>query len=114
MSATEDKLKEEVKTRIDQLSPDDLNQVKQLVDSLLANPEAQGATNERFDCAQELRWLAEHGLEYAGQWVALDRDRLLAHGADARAVYEAAHNAGISLPLVVLVEPADRPAFGGW
>jgi hypothetical protein len=110
MSATLDKVKEEVKT----LAPDELHEVRELVDALLTDPEAQPAPAEPIDCTRELQWLAEHRREYAGQWVALDRDRLLAHGANAREVYEAAHQTGSSLPLVVLVEAPDQPAFGGW
>jgi hypothetical protein len=70
---------------------------------------------EPIDCSLELRWLAEHSREYAGQWVALDGDRLLAHGESAREVYEAVHASEVRLPLVVLVEAADQNLpFGGW
>ena len=31
------------------------------------------------DSTRELRWLTEHAREYAGQWVALDGDRLIAN-----------------------------------
>jgi len=67
-----------------------------------------------IDCTQEMRWLAEHGHEYAGQWVALDGDHLLSHGENAREVYEAAHNAGVRLPLVVHIDPPNQLPFGGW
>ena len=62
----------------------------------------------------EMRWIAEHGHEYAGQWVALDGERLLSHGANAREVYEAARNSGVQLPLVVKIDPIDQLPFGGW
>jgi hypothetical protein len=63
---------------------------------------------------KEMRWLAEHRSEYAGQWVALDGDRLLSHGTNAREVFEAARQSGVVLPLFVHIEPADELPFGGW
>ena len=69
---------------------------------------------EPLDCSRELRWLAEHRDEFAGQWVALDGDRLLSHGTNAQEVYEAARKSGVELPLMVQVESSDEPPFGGW
>ena len=46
-------------------------------------------TENIIDCTREMRWLAEHRHEYGGQWVALDGDKLLASGPNAREVYEA-------------------------
>ncbi len=62
----------------------------------------------------ETRWLQAHGCDYIGQWVALDGDRLLAHGKDHREVLEAARAAGVELPLIELVEDPDQPFMGGW
>jgi hypothetical protein len=67
-----------------------------------------------MDCSAELRWLREHRLEYAGEWVALDGDKLVAHGVSAKQVYEAARMSGIDLPLVTQIEAADELPFGGW
>ena len=47
-----------------------------------------------------LHWIADHALEYKGQWVALDGDRLIAHGANADEVFDAAEADGADLPLV--------------
>lgn len=58
-------------------------------------------------------WLAEHAREYAGQWVALDGDRLIASGNDAKAVYALADADGAYLPLVTLVEDPDAPPYSG-
>ena len=46
--------------------------------------------------------------------IALEGDRLLAHGMDAREVYIAAHAAGVSAPYVERVKPNDGLPFGGW
>ena len=61
------------------------------------------------DSTRELRWLKDRAREYAGQWVALDGDRLIAHGPDAKAVFAAADADGAYLPLVTQVEDPDRP-----
>jgi hypothetical protein len=66
------------------------------------------------DCARELRWLAKHRQRYAGQWVALNGDRLLSHGTNAREVLRAARQSKAKLTLVAHVEPADALPFAGW
>src|SRR5262249_20807253 len=66
------------------------------------------------DYRDALQWLVDHAREYAGQWVALDGDRLIAHGPDARTVYAAANAAGPHLPLVTLVEDPEAPPFAGF
>jgi hypothetical protein len=64
-----------------------------------------------IDASRELRWLKEHRREYVGQWVALDGDRLVSHGPDARAVYLAAREAGVEIPFVAHVDPPDPLPF---
>jgi len=66
------------------------------------------------DRSRELAWLARHRERYGGQWVALDGDRLISSGADARKVFAAAQRAGVPHPLIHLVEPADALPFAGW
>lgn len=57
-----------------------------------------------------MKWLAEHGHEYPDQWVALDGDRLIAHGTEYKNVSEAARASGVYLPMITFVEaPSDRP-----
>jgi Family of unknown function (DUF5678) len=64
------------------------------------------------DSRSEMQWLAAHGREYAGQWVALDGDRLLAHGPQHQEVWAAAEASGVYLPLVTFVENPDRVYAG--
>lgn len=66
------------------------------------------------DYTDTLQWLVDNAREYAGQWVALDGVRLIAHGPDARAVYAAANADGTYLPLVTMVEDPDAPPFAGF
>ena len=60
---------------------------------------------------REMQWLIDHAREFAGQWVALDGDRLIAHGPDAKTVYAAARTDGAYLPMVTQVEDPARPFF---
>jgi endonuclease V-like protein UPF0215 family len=69
---------------------------------------------ESIDCTREIAWLVEHRNEYAGQWVALEGDWLIAAGFNASEVYEIARRSGVELPLVVQVEASDALPFGGW
>jgi ribonuclease D len=62
----------------------------------------------------EMRWLREHREEYAGQYVALWRDQLVAHGTDWRSVLAEARAAGVARPLMARVEALDELPFGGW
>jgi hypothetical protein len=63
---------------------------------------------------REYAWLRTHRDEYAGQYVALFNDELIAHGTDGRDVLRAARAAGFPRALLVRVEAADELPFGGW
>jgi hypothetical protein len=78
----------------------------------MENQEANGANiaaspQPQSDPQDEaaFKWINEHGNEYPGQWLALDGDRLLAHGPDLAEVAAAARAAGVRFPLLHLVEP---------
>jgi predicted DNA-binding antitoxin AbrB/MazE fold protein len=63
---------------------------------------------------EELPWLAKKSGPYAGEWVALDGPRLVAHGEKLASVRAAAEAAGVSKPLFASV-PRDKDLpFGGW
>ena len=93
--------------------------LRALLDAQLKNP--AGATNGvKFvkpirmpDPEPSQRWMNEHAREYGGQWVALDGDRLIAHGENAEEVFAAADADGAYLPLVTYIQPADAPPFAG-
>lgn len=72
-------------------------------------PASTHTTHER-----EQEWIEQHRDEYQNQWVALDGDKLLAHGTNAREVYLAAQVAGVTVPYIERVKSGDRPPFGGW
>ncbi len=64
--------------------------------------------------AVESTWLESNRDLYMGQWVALDGDRLIANGPNAREVYLAARQAGIDGPYIVHITPEADPYIGGW
>jgi Family of unknown function (DUF5678) len=51
----------------------------------------------------------EHGTEYAGRWVALDGDRLIASSHTEEEVANAARADGAYLPLVIYIPYQDEP-----
>ena len=67
---------------------------------------------ERFRKA--MKWIDAHRAEYLGQWVALQGDSLISHGANARQVHLKAKAAGIEIPFVVRVVEEEGPFFAGW
>ncbi|MCP9495159.1 MAG: DUF5678 domain-containing protein [Pyrinomonadaceae bacterium MAG19_C2-C3] len=92
------------------LSPSEQAQVKALINSLPDDMPARSYNTHESERA----WIEQHRDEYLNQWVALDGDRLLAHGTDAREVYLAARATSDAVPYVERVKPSDRLPFGGW
>jgi excisionase family DNA binding protein len=56
------------------------------------------------DMTKDLKWLAEHRDEYAGKWVAVYEDRLIASGDNAKDVYEASDRIRLPQTLVTFIE----------
>lgn len=109
MSHVLDRIIEEVHS----LSPAERQQLREALDRETDSAAAASKTQPPLR-ALEQRWLAEHRNEYVGQWVALNGERLIVHGKDARTVYRGAREAGITSPFIVRVEPYDEPSMGGW
>jgi len=76
----------------------------------LAKAQEIEALDQKF--RQEMTWLAANKHRYAGRWVALDGDRLLAEGVTSKEVF-AKVSAGPNPPLVIRIEEEELP-FGGW
>ena len=59
------------------------------------------------------KWLDEHAAKYMNQWVCLEGDKLIAHSADGRDLYQKAKDAGIEIPFIHHIVDESMP-FGGW
>lgn len=66
------------------------------------------------DRLREDEWLRAHQGEYTGQYVALDGQRLVAHGNSFQEVATAARAAGVRDALVAFVESPDAPPYLGF
>ena len=67
------------------------------------------------DRKTEMQWLREHGLEYPGEYIALDGNRLIAHSLNADEVFAEVRRSGVTDPLFAHLEQANRqPELGGW
>jgi hypothetical protein len=64
--------------------------------------------------AREQEWLRSHWREYAGKWIALCGNRLLAEAGGAREALEKARAAGVKFPFLVHVTGPSELPFGGW
>ena len=63
---------------------------------------------------EERAWIEAHREEFLDQWVALDGNNLVAHGTDARAVYDEARAQGVDSPYLQHVTPKVDAYVGGW
>ena len=68
---------------------------------------------EPLDCKLEMRWISDHRKEYPGEWVALDGDRLIAHGKRGADVIAAAR-AQLAVPFLFRCPDDDLPSVGGF
>jgi len=66
------------------------------------------------DRSREAHWLQQHKEEYAGQWVALAGDRLVASGNDLKQVANAARQLGEPDALMTRVESKGSLPFAGF
>lgn len=90
------------------------------LNQLLAEPPVTKAPlDKRVPCepmrdfSREWQWIAEHKHEYAGQWVALEGDQLVAASHIQQEVWEALKTASAKEPLVHRISsPEDLPYIG--
>jgi hypothetical protein len=75
-------------------------------------PEADEAAEIRR--RQHSEWLKAHREEYAGQYVALDGDRLVGQGRTLKEASEQARQSGVANPFLVRVTSENEVLFGGW
>jgi hypothetical protein len=97
------------------LSPSEKRALRRALDRELATPAPTQSSQLSYRTFErEHAWVDAHRDEYLGQWVAIEGDSLVAHGANPREVYLAARDSGIEVPYLVRVENREEPFTGGW
>ena len=81
------------------------------LDRMPSDVDREAAARKR---AQHLAWLKAHREEYAGQYVALDGERLVGSGATMREAQEQARRQDIEHPFLTYVSSVNDAPFGGW
>lgn len=110
---------DDVLAQIDQLPLSEQQKIYDVLDSRLSRSGSRTRNRrmplivENPDFSRELKWLNEHRAEYAGRWVALKGDNLIAQGTSAKEAYDAAEAAGVEMPLVTRVDDPNAPPFAG-
>jgi Arc/MetJ-type ribon-helix-helix transcriptional regulator len=66
------------------------------------------------DAPANLEWLNRNRAAYMGEWVALYKGQLIAHGKNGLDVFDAARSQGINPPLMHRIFPDDPVSWGGW
>lgn len=61
-----------------------------------------------------LQWIRRRREEFAGQYVALDGARLIAHSRNSDEVIAAVRSAGLNGVFFTLIPPVDEPVFAGF
>ena len=64
--------------------------------------------------SRELAWLMKNQGDYAGQWLALEGDELIAHGYDLVEVSKEAKAKGVDNPIFAHAEDSNALPFAGW
>jgi len=66
------------------------------------------------DAPANLEWLHRNRTAYMGEWVALHKGQLIAHGKNGMDVFHAAQSQGINPPLMHRIAPEESASWGGW
>ncbi len=103
----------EVMEKIVLLSDDERNSLLNFLTEQNLKTSKIPATQSDIFRSREMEWIKQYHSKYAGQWVALDGDRLICHGPDGRKVYTEARKQ-VAVPFVVHLEDKDVLPFGGW
>lgn len=109
---------ENILHQVEQLPPVEQLRLAHLIEERQAHPN-KPPLDQRVPCApmpdrtRERRWVEEHKREYAGQWVALDGDQLLAASFVQQEVWDAVSADTLNPPLVLRIPaPDDLPYIG--
>ncbi len=97
---------------------EDLNRLSEVIDEERRHKQIDEAKKVRLQgeiakFKKAEKWLAENREKYMNEWVCLEGDELIAHGADALEIDRQARNAGIEAPFLEHIVEEKYP-FGGW
>ncbi len=81
--------------------------------SITSAPKVRRGSGE-LDFSKTREWIAQHRLEYIGEWVVLDGDRLIGSGDDPRPIVKEARAQGVKRPFVEFVRDESEPFTGAW
>ena len=107
---------EQVANMIRALPLEDLNKLSEVINAeKQAKREKKEKANWRLERYKKARkWLDENEAEYMNQWVCVEGDRLIAHGADALEVHRIAAEQGIESPFLHPIVEEPTHYIGGW
>jgi len=106
-------LEEAILDKVRRLPPAKQEEVLRFADGLQRS--ARQGMISSSSRTKEMRWIDENRASYAGQWVAVEGDRLIAAGIDPLEVFDAAKAKAARIPFVVHVLPEDPlPFVPGW
>jgi hypothetical protein len=89
-------------------------QMKQDRAAALASTATEADNAAEVKRRQHLEWLKAHREEYAGQYVALDGERLVGQGRTLKEANEQARRNSVEKPFLVRVTSENEVLFGGW
>jgi len=107
---------EQVTNIIRAMPLEDLDKLSEVIDAeKQAKRDKKQKSNWRLERYKKARkWLDEHEAEYMNQWVCLEGDRLISHGADALEVHRTAIEQGIESPFLHHIVEEPTYYIGGW
>jgi len=109
---------ENILQQIDQLPPFEQSRLAQLLEERRVEwvPQPAKAPRDKrlpdrqaLDDTREREWIKKHRQEYAGQWVALDGDRLIAASPNRLEISAAVKADSAKLPLIYRIPAPDEP-----
>ena len=99
------------------LPPEDFERVREVFNE---EERKRRETNKKIELGKRIekfknaeKWLEKNREKYMDEWVCLEGDKLIAHGADALEVHRKAKEAGIEIPFMEHIVEEKHP-FGGW
>ena len=106
-------IEEAILDRIRRLPPAMQEEVLRFADGLQRNTTTRMVPSRHR--TREAKWIDENRTAYAGQWVVVEGDRLIAAGVDPLRVFADAKEQGVQSPFIVHVLPEDPlPFVPGW